>query len=494
VRTYADALVTVAYPLINPRGRAADRVRTWTHGQTLARGRYRVVVASDGADPSQEREVEALLGPRDELVRVPGAPDAALCNAGAARASTPWLVFTEGHCLADPGCLEALVRWVAASPAEAAGNFVIQHDGDHLLARLSRRWFGLIQARWRAPGEWPRVHRSGFAIRTDVFEAVAGFEPQYGQFAPPLLSARLHARGVAIGQIADAAVVHIDDERMRDHHADTADHGRGELAARSRADPVFFERYFGHAPIWANHPRLMARAVLAAAIACPDRGRELAASLRSLAGATVVGVAPRVALHRLAIALDELAVERLPLPAGWQWSRFLRAHARVVHCAQLEWVRRHHALPAPPMASGRWPIESLGPDTIVGVHGLEEHGGRRFRWTEPVVLLRLAPPEGEHELRIETGGLRGRPREAVVAVVAGGRVLPRALLADDDEGTLVVRFPSRWSAAARNGIVLVCSPLVPARQGVSDPRRLGLPVLSVAIAPVRAALENAAAV
>jgi hypothetical protein len=70
--------VTVVYPLTVVRGRAADRVRTWTHGQTLARERYRVVVASDGADPAQDREAQGLLGPSDTFLRVPGGVDAEL--------------------------------------------------------------------------------------------------------------------------------------------------------------------------------------------------------------------------------------------------------------------------------------------------------------------------------------------------------------------------------------------------------------------------------
>jgi hypothetical protein len=484
VGTRASALITVVYPLIHVRGQAVSHVRTWSRDQTLARESYRVVVASDGANPAQEREVEAVLGPQDELVRASRALDGALWNAGAARAGTPWLVFTEGHCLATPGCLQAVARWIATDPAEAVGNFHVGHVGDRVVARLSRRWFNQIQARWRSSGEWPRVHRAGFTIRADAFQSVGGFEPDYGQFAPPLLSARLHARGVAFGLVPGAAVVHVDDDRLRGHHADSADHVVGELDARSRNDPVFFERYFGHAPLWANRLRrqprvglVLARAVLATALARPGRLRTLGPHVRSLLGA---GVAPRVALQRLAVAFDELAIERLPLPAGWRWSRFLRAHARVVRLTQREWVRRHAGLPPPGPALGHWPIEALGPETIVGVHGLEERSGRRFRWTEPVVLLRLALPEGDHVLRIETGGLRS-PLGAVIAVVVGGRVLPRGLVSVDAQRALVVALPPRWSAAARDGIVLVCLPLAPARAGAPDGRLLGLPVHSVAV-------------
>src|SRR5262245_8643944 len=121
----SDAQIAVVYPIYDLRGQAADRVRTWTHGQTLPRERYRVVVASGSTDASQEREVERLLIPGDELLRVPGACDAALWNAGAARAGTPWIVFTEGHTLADPRCLEALAGWIAANPNAEAGNFAV---------------------------------------------------------------------------------------------------------------------------------------------------------------------------------------------------------------------------------------------------------------------------------------------------------------------------------------------------------------------------------
>jgi hypothetical protein len=462
-------------------------VRTWTEGQTLPRDRYQVVMASDAADPGQEREVAALLGPHDALVRAPGEDHPGLTNAGAAHATTPWLVLTEGHCRAEPRCLEAVARWVADGPAEGAGNFAVGHDDHYLLARLSRRWFDEVHARWRAPGEWPRLHRAGFAIRTDVFRAACGFEP-FGYFAAPLLSARLHASGVVIGHIPGALVVHVDAERMRGHHADTAEYARGELDARSRSDPVFFERYFGHSPLWANRLRLrprlawgVIRAVTAAALARPRRLAALAASLRPLVGAAV-GIAPRVWLHRLAVALDELAVERGPLPRAWRWSRFLRAHARVVHLEQLAWIRRHAAGAAPRRESGYWSIEALGPDTIVGVHGLERAGGRWFRWTEPMVWLRVGVPPAEHEVRVETTGMRGPPLDVVLAVIVGGRALPRTLLAQEGR-TLIVRLTGSWPRAAREGLVLLSSPLVPARRGVPDGRRLGLPVLSVAVRP-----------
>jgi hypothetical protein len=492
--------LTVVYPGTELRGQASKHLRTWTHDQTLARDQYRVVAAFADTDHSIEREIEPLLGPSDELVSVPNANTPAILNTGAARAGTPWLVFTEGHCLADPGCLEAVVRWIEKHPNAEVGNFSLTHNEDTLLDRLSTRWYSMILTRWRAPDYWPRVIIGGFAIRTDVFEAVGGFEPEYGLFASALMSARLHARGAKIEVIPGASVIHVDVERMSGHHESTARYAVGEFEARSHIDAVFMERYFGHSELWANqfreHPRTamtMAQAVFAAGIAHPKRSLGLVAALRPLAIAAIAGIGLRVAINRMAVILDELAIEYLPLPAKLRWSRFNRAHARTVHLTRLKWTGRQSAPPTRPLLFQQWPIDTLDPDKIIGVHGLEEYRGHRFRWTEPVVLIRLAPSEDDYEIRIQTAGIRGNPLTAVIAVVVGGRVMPRSLLTSDNDGTLVVQLPTPWPAAARAGIILVFSALVPARAGVPDQRHLGLPIVSIASAPLQSAQKRGVA-
>jgi hypothetical protein len=117
-------------------------------------------------------------------------------------------------------------------------------------------------------------------------------------------------------------------------------------------------------------------------------------------------------------------------------------------------------------------------------YAAEEFEGRRFRWTEPVAMIRMAPRQTACELRLETGGIRGDPLAFVIAVVIAGRALPRKYRASDDKGTLTIHLPAPFAAAAKDGVVLVCNPLSPARQGIPDPRTLGLPVTSIAIQPL----------
>ena len=364
-----NALITVIFPIIDVRARPTDHVRRLTHQQTLPRECYHVVAASNDATDPQLQEVALLLGPNDELFHAPGAHGVVgLLNAGAKRARSPWLVIVEGHCRADPGCLAAVARWIADNPSQHVGNFTVGHPDHYLLAQLSKRWFDMIYASWRSPGEWPRIILSGFAIRRDLFEAMGGFETEYDLFAPHLLAARLHAREIDIETIPGATVLHVDEETMRDHHFDTARFVEGEIEARSRTDPVFFERYFGPAPLWTNQLRAqpwialrMAKSVVAAAMAYPKRTAELASLLGPLAVATGVSDSVRVFANRFALSLEEVAVERLPLPAEWRWKTFLRAHRRVVRLTQMDRRRRRKALPAFHRNVGWWPIERLGP-------------------------------------------------------------------------------------------------------------------------------------
>jgi hypothetical protein len=487
--TAASAQITVIYPLYDLRGDPVFPVRAWTQEQTLPRDRYRVILAFDEADHAKAAELEPLLGPDDELLTVPGGDYGTLLRAAAARVRTPWLVLTEGHCIPKPGCLDAVMRWIEASPDAEIGNFELVHLRKTIVTSLIARWYDDMLAQWRAATTWPRLLSAGCAIRTDLMNEEGGLQTSFSAFSLFAQSACLSERRVKVASIPDAVVIHLDEPTMADFHQSTELFIRGEFAARTELDPVFMERYFGHASYWHNRLRLqrrtaltMARAVLAAAWAHPRRSARLAGVFASLVAEAAAGLRLRVALKRAAMALDDFAIEWLPMPNEWRWSRFMRVHGRSARVAQLEWVRRHPTPAAPGLSHGRWPVEQVGAHQLIGVHGLEQSGGRGFRWTEPVAMVRLARRDTDCTIHIETGRIRGNPLEALIAIVVGGRVLPRELITSDEEGTITVRLPAPWAAAASDGIVLISAPLSPARAGSPDDRLLGLPISSVAVA------------
>lgn len=489
--------ICVIFPLFDPRGKFSDALRTWTQGQTLSRGRYRVIVVSSGVSPESEADVSPLLGSSDRLVRTAaddGAGTAmALWSAGAAAAGTRWLIFVEAHCYADRGCLAAVARWIDDAPNAEVGNIAITHLCSNMLARISAQWIEEMLMRWRSSGEWPRLHDTAFAIRADVFKSAGGLEHDVGLFALPLLGGRLHASGNRIDYIAGAVVAHVEEHRVTAHR-DCRGYAQGELLARSRNDLAFFDRYFGHSPLWTNQlrdrpaaARRLARAAIAAVWANPRRTGELAAGLRPLAAALVAGTRLGAAALAIATLLDEFAIRWLPMPAHWMRTIFERVHARNVRLAQLRWMMGQ-PFPAPQAGGfGRWSVAQLGPDTIAGVHGLEDYRGQRLRWTEPIALLCIGTGEGDCRLRIETGGLRGRVLPEVIAVVAGGRALPRDQMSETADGALTIHLTDGWSASARDGLVLFCSPLRPEHHGSTDRRMLGLPIVSVSCLPPQAA-------
>src|SRR2546423_1945083 len=336
---------------------------TWAEGQTLARDRYQLVVASDGAAPEVERRIAAQLAPHDVLARAPGAGYMALYNLGAERAGADWLVLTEAHVLADPGCLAAVAAELEASPDLDAAQLVAH---DHVrptpFAELLAEWFDAVFERWAQPGEWKRLSFFGTAIRRSAYLDAGTVDDAYGLFSPALLSATLDARGAGVGSLAEARVVHMADEEITEHLEHPSDFARGECVLRAERDSVFCERYFGWAPLWGNRSRYrsdVARPVVraltaAAAHALARRREDLPWIVRELARwlpAAAGGPRPRAALERAGLAGEERAVMGVP---GRERRRrtMVRAHARVVRLAQLDWIRARAEEPAPVRGDG----------------------------------------------------------------------------------------------------------------------------------------------
>ncbi len=482
--------VSVVIPLVHARGDVVENVRTWTEGQSLERERFQVVVATDGAAPDVEREVRALLAPQDVLERSRGAEYMALYNLGAQRAGADWLVLTEAHVLADPGCMAAVAAGIDGSPdLDAAQLVAADHVRLSRFADLLAEWFDAVFERWAEPGEWKRLSFFGTAIRRSVYLDAGVVSDDHGLFSPALLSATLDAGGAHVGHFGDARIAHIADEEIVEHHEHTEDFARGECVARSRRDPVFCERYFGWAPLWANRMRYrpevarpLVRALAAAAAHAVARRREqapwIAGELIGRLPAAAAGIRPRMSLERAAVARNERLAMRAPGRDRRRRS-MVRAHAEVVRLAQLRWIRAHAEAPAAARCDGeRCAVEHLD-GALAGVHALEHDGERWWRWTEPVCNLRIDARAEGGVLAIDTGGRRGPPLDYVAGVYVGARRIRNRRLRQDGGRLLVPLGPREARRVARDGLTFLCRPLEPRREGSEDPRRLGMPVYAV---------------
>jgi hypothetical protein len=478
----ADAcLLTVIYPVFDTRGEATDRIRLWTQVQDLAPDRYCVVVVAGPRTELDEARLRKVLRNHDVILRVPGdGRENDYWNAGASQARTPWLLFVEAHGLPEPDCLSALAAWIDANPDGKVCNFTIENLDHHRVAKLMQRWFAQIHAEWAASSTWRRLHRTAFAIRRDTFEDVGPVEAEYGQFAPALLSARMHQCNLVIANVPTSRVIHDDSPEMSDHHDDTANYARGEMDARSRCDPAFFEHYFGSSPLHggdlmlqARDARSMLRALLIAALDRRGDGRHLLKRAFALLPAALLGLRHRASLLGVLTRVDERVVMHMPWLERLRWRRFLLAHRRVVQATQMHWLARHPSLPLDARAgSGQWSIADVGQHAIVGMRALEHFGGQAFRWTGPVFLIRLARPAATGRVMLETRKLRDVALSDLVVVV-GGRILASEDIAIDDSGNITFQIRRPLPQATETDIVVMV------RELHDGGRRLGLPLFSV---------------
>ena len=479
--------ITVVYPVFDVRGDEVDRISVWTREQDLDPARYVVTVVTGSRDAEAHRRIRATLRPQDLLlIGSPTGRDADFWNDGAAMSSSPWILFAEGHAVPRTNCLSAILAWIDEHPEADAANCRLVNVGDHRVNLLLGEWFADVQAEWAADETWPRLHRAGFAMRRDVFDEVGPLDPEFGQFAVPLLSSRLHAAGRSVATIPDAVVGHVDLPLMSHHHHDTRDYARGEMMARDRLEDPQFEQYFGSSPVASDVALQPARVVRRSAagmvrafIQDPIGNRRCAGWALRLAPQSLVGLDRRLVAMDAVTTVDETLVGRLPLPEGLRRRRFLTAHGRVVRTEQMRWGAEHpgEALPVNPTGS-RWEIDEVPSSALVGAHALESVEGAAFRWTQPVFLLRLRVPVGEWVLELETRGVRPALSADHVTIIVGDAAVPSSDVSIDSEGT--IRSPLR-SVSDSDSVVTVVSRGMRERTSSGRGRSLGLPLFAVAV-------------
>ncbi|HEX3563172.1 MAG TPA: glycosyltransferase [Solirubrobacterales bacterium] len=476
--------LAVVVPLENPRGDVAHHLRTWTQDQTLARERYQVIVGASGEYPDAERRLAEQLAPQDAVVRAADPSLFGLYEAAARGARAPVLVVTEAHVLADPECLATVAEAFAEDRELDAASFVHRQSVQTPEAELIERWFERAFDAW-ALEDWPRLGAAGFAIRAGAYERAGGLDPQMELFAPFFMSARLDDAGGRVRHLDGAVVTHVIEDELEEALEHACSHARGECVARAKHDEPFVQRYFPPPGFW--YRRLEYRreiagsmvAALAAAIRQSPRDaiwltREMATHLP----ASAAGPRPRLAWERAAGRLHQAVAESDRFPFETRWRSLIASHEHNVGAVALQQGAQPNGLPEPPPLAGSVSAEQLD-GVMAGAHMLEGEEGNRFRWVEPLALLRVSPPEGGAVLRLDTGGLRGPPLHYLHGVYSGGHRLPAEMIRGDDE-SLELRLPPDFARQmARRGIVFICRPLV--ASGSGDTRRLGMPVVSIAL-------------
>jgi GT2 family glycosyltransferase len=203
--------VSVVVPFLGSADDAAAMVAALTRLRLEATDE---LIVADGTENG------VLVGLGREAVRVVPATERRspyyARNAGAAVASTGWLLFTDADCVPPADLLDRLLdpepgSRVALVAGEARGS----EAQTALLARWARSRRGAIVSHHVQPGFGPRPAGSSvnLLVRADAFAAVGGFCAVRSD-ADLELCWRLQERGWALEYRPAAVVEHLDPERL----------------------------------------------------------------------------------------------------------------------------------------------------------------------------------------------------------------------------------------------------------------------------------------
>jgi hypothetical protein len=497
-------LVSVVVPYGDVR-RRPEHVATWTRQQTLPGDRFEVIVLAGRLPPAEEAAVRGELRPQDRFLRRDADGQFAMYAAGAEAARGALLMFTEDHCLADPGCLETVVRYFRANDCDGAS--VHWGSVDHTaVARVEGLACDISLRKWAAPGHWDRVRIRGFAVRREVYRDAGGFEGRWGHFAEAVLAARLHARGRRIDFMDGPGVRHVNTWTLAHAFRNARGYAWYEAEFGDAGDPEFCERYFyisamlaGAAPPPADDLRRRRRTVQAVLRREAARGvRPFWRAARALVPEWLNAVAWSAsgsARARLAARLALLGA-RLRF-ALWWWDEARRLAAfcdywtGAVRCARADYVARNPRPAPPPLRFADTPGGRLAPQHLPCPYPVEQYGGRTFRWTGPVATFPLDLAPGDYRLEIDTGELRGPVERLPVWVVWCGRVLEPEQVRRQG-GRLSVELTREMFAGGRPWLGVAAPAL--RLSGTADRRRLGLPICSIAVVPREPARRTPAGV
>jgi hypothetical protein len=476
---------SVVIPLMDGRGEELECIRTWTHGQSLPRARYQVILVSGGDNPPFAQAAAELLSPQDRMVSASG-PVHALYAAGADAAAGTYLFFTELHCEADPDCLQAMSQWLCAHPKAAGACVGSRNRNLTPLAELEEAVIERLCREWTQPDHWRRVLVRGTALSRAAYFAVGGFDGELNYFADVALAARLHRAGFFIGFAPDAVVTHRNSTSYAMIRSVAAGYALG-LQRFALRDGAQWENYVSMPAEWRaalgdtrgqafRDLGLFAKSLLAA-LRRPRRFAPLWNACRaSLGGRLLTAFAGRgwrsrlltvrLLLHRLQLRMPKfLGLNRAAIfQRIWE----LTNEQELLRLAE---KTDHHTAP---LAVGVWGVKDIGPQTWRGVHGVEQENDTAFRWTEPVWRLQCAPMhQRAWELTATLHDASSAKR--LLAVFHNGRQLPAHALTLDG-ARLRIRVPAGRCEEVANDLLFVCEPFRPRRFGSTDQRDLGLAI------------------
>ena len=452
-----------------------------------------MIVVTDGKSRDLDDEIRLHLRDADRLVHCQANNRFECYDPGAKAAAAPLLLLTEDHCVADPHCVEEVLRSQRAEGWQGA----MLHSG-----HINRTDVGLMEQRlyeemferyWSKPDYWDKVRIRGFAVLREHYFAAGGIPGQYSLFAESWFSARLHKYGVRSTYLPRAVVRHVSLTTFRLMRHEVWAFRRGECAFhdgdKTQELAGYLEPSADLAQRYARQRRVARQA--AYAIGCvawselqSRRFRMMGLLGREMAQCAADGVAGSAWRAACSAVSSQIALVRYYF---WRFSPARRLEAvrkyweEISRCAHLWYCATHSCELTPWRVSlGRTlPMTEIAAASFDGFHSCEQWQGRSFRWTSPVAIVTLRLEPGDYELCLDTAALRGPTCDFPFGLfINGRRIAPGDLQIADGRITARLRA-SLLSADGVQRLMIVCAPPQRTPNTPVDPRPLGMPIHSL---------------
>ncbi|HSJ02363.1 MAG TPA: glycosyltransferase, partial [Verrucomicrobium sp.] len=488
-------LVSIVTTLEYPRLQPLVCLESWTKGQTLPQDESELIVVASGRHGWLEREVSGILRPQDRMIQVKTKDEMALYDAGVREARGTWIMFTEPHCLAKPGCIVELIKYCEEHDlAGACVRTLPTPPDDRRISRMEGRMYEEAAALWTKEKDWRKFTKRGTLLKRSAYVEAGGLPPGHLRYGEITLAATLHELGHRVGHNPAAEITHYNPKNLaellgyvwefrrmeRKVALSGSQKGKGTVTtSRAEADPSLSDT-FAASPTLRRHVRDLASRKEMASIPhlpqVPGAGR--LALRRALE-------APRIAARFVMTWLRFTLVEKSEDASYALFIKCWQTFGDLSAALQGPLQGESHAPPRP-LATGRTHvIGALDPSCLAGCHALEQHQEVDFRWTGPITLLRFAPQE-EVPQEVILEYLKARPLKGRELRVWWNRTLLTFKKEQSDAG--------RWVFGPKDGqtrrrpvpgeaddlLVIFCPPV----QGNDhDPRLLGLALKTVTVLP-----------
>ncbi|WP_247324267.1 hypothetical protein [Bradyrhizobium sp. 21] len=469
-------LFSIIIPLEYHRGQWELSWLGWT-SQTADKSLYEIILVVP-PDFTAREQLKALAGDKARLEFTDSGHDIGLCAFGATKARGSYLFFTESHCRPEPDVVELCIRAIDAHPDWAGfscRSIPICHNRLSVAEAAMYQAdieFGMKQHPWR------KVLDQCFVTQRDVYRECGGLREDLGHFAEWVLAAAYHARGYAIGYLEEARFHHYYIGEIGELKKFTLDFVQGEIRylgeARNEPGSELLE-----IPVeWACQDnfdpalaREAVRVVVRSGLSRHALGRphQVLLALWRWAEPALFGDGPArcralFAAIRARCILTAVALTGPPERISRWLRRYIAALIDVQRLGCIRDVRR----------GARAASAQLGVLAKAGFHAEETWHGRKFRWSEPEAVVWIRGTPGGNIVRIDSPEIREpQARIGVRFYLDGVRVADPSIAIDGDGFTLSLDLPN--SGTAR--LAWTC-PRFPAG---NDARRLGLPIMAIAI-------------